>query len=310
MNNQFQNILDAMKKANTPAGGGNKDNENMWRAETDKAGNGYAIIRFLPAVSDSELPFVKVFDHGFQGPTGKWFIEKCPTTLGHNCPVCEANGPLWNSGIEANKEIVRKRKRRVSYVSNVLVVSDPKNPDNEGKVFQFKYGKKIFDKLMDAMQPPVDDKGNPIDPDEVPINPFDLKEGANFKLKIRKVEGYANFDKSEFEPQSEVDAADSVMESATSLLSWVDPASFKDFDTLEAKFNQVVSNRQAPARQAAADKFGDDIDDDDIPFKKESAEKPAKATARPASKPAKEEASNDDDDLDYFRKLAGGEDED
>ena len=219
MNNQFQNILDAMKKANAPAGGGNKDNENMWRAETDKAGNGFAIIRFLPAKSADELPFVKVYDHGFQGPTGKWFIEKCPTTLGHNCPVCEANGPLWNSGIEANKEIVRKRKRRVSYVTNVLVVSDPKNPDNEGKVFQFKFGKKIFDKLMDAMQPPVDEKGRPIDPDEQPMNPFDLNEGANFKLKIRKVEGYANFDKSEFEQPTEVENSDEVMEGVVSLQS-------------------------------------------------------------------------------------------
>lgn len=308
MSNQMQAILDAMKKANQ-VGGAKKDNEGMWRAETDKAGNGYAIIRFLPGKTADELPFVKVYDHGFQGPTGKWFIEKCPTTLGHDCPVCTANGPLWNSGRDADKEIVRKRKRRVSYVSNVLVVNDPKNPDNEGKVFQFKYGKKIFDKLMDAMQPPVDEKGNPIDPDEQPVNPFDLKEGANFKLKIRKVEGYANFDKSEFEAPSEVDGGKAVMEMASSLLSWVDPASFKSFDDLETKFNQVVSNKQAPARKPAAESFGDDDMDDDVPFKEEKAEV-EKPKARPASKPAKEEASDDDSDLDYFRKLASGDGDD
>lgn len=308
----FQNILGAMKKMNEPGGGGgNKDKENYWRAETDKAGNGFAIIRFLPAKSEDDLPFVKLFDHGFQGPTGKWFIEKCPTTIGDACPVCEANGPLWNSGRESDKEIVRKRKRRQSYVTNVLVVSDPKNPDNEGKVFMFKIGKKIFEKLMDAMSPPVDDKGNPIDPDEVPMNPFDMVEGANFKLKIRKVEGYANFDKSDFEDPSAVDNADEVLSQVFDLKPLLDPTTFKDHDTLEAKFNQVVSNTQAPARKSAAEKFGgddDDMVDDEIPFKEEKAEAP-KAKARTASKPQKEEASDDDSDLDYFRKLANDSDD-
>lgn len=308
---QFDHILAAMKQANAPAGGNNNsEKENMWRAEQDKAGNGFAIIRFLPAKTATGLPFVKVFDHGFQGPTGKWFIEKCPTTLGQECPVCQANGPLWNSGIEANKEIVRKRKRRVSYVSNVLVVSDPKNPENEGKVFQFKYGKKIFDKLMDAMQPPMDDKGNLIDPDEVAINPFDLEAGANFKLKIRKVEGYANFDKSEFEKPSEVENADEVMEGVTDLSAWVDPSSFKDFETLEKKFNQVVSTTQAPAARRTAAQETADNDDDDFPFKEEPVAETPKKVTRQASKPVKEDAKSDsgadaDDDLDYFRKLAG-----
>jgi hypothetical protein len=304
----FENILGAMKKMNDSGGSSNKDNENMWRAEQDKAGNGFAIIRFLPARSEDDLPFVKIFDHGFQGPTGKWFIEKCPTTIGQNCPVCEANGPLWNSGRDSDKEIVRKRKRRQSYITNVLVISDPKNPDNEGKVFKFKIGKKIFEKLMDAMQPPVDEKGNPIDPDEVPMNPFDLVEGANFKLKIRKVEGYANFDKSEFEAPSAVENADEVLSQVHDLQMYVDPTTFKDYDTLEAKFNQVVSSKQAPARKTA-DQMNDDLDEDDIPFKKEKAE-PAKTKAKPASKPAKEEANDDDDDLDYFRKLAGGDGDD
>lgn len=305
-NKQFQNILDAMKKAGAPGGTANKDNEGMWRAETDKAGNGFAIIRFLPSADADELPFVKVFDHGFQGPSGKWFIEKCPTTLGQDCPVCQANGPLWNSGRDSDKEIVRKRKRRVSYVTSVLVVNDSKNPDNEGKVFQFKFGKKIFDKLMDAMQPPVDEKGNPIDPDEVPMNPFDLVEGANFKLKIRKVEGYANFDKSEFEKPSPVENADEVMAEVKSLLSWVDPASFKDFDTLEKKFNQVVSNTQTPDRKPAAKQFSDDDElNDEMPSRSEP-----KKPSKPAAKPTKGDDDGDgDDDLDYFRKLASGDDD-
>jgi hypothetical protein len=304
----FENILSAMKKANEPgAGKGNKD-ENMWRAETDKAGNGFAIIRFLPAKSDDELPFVKLFDHGFQGPTGKWFIEKCPTTLGHNCPVCEANGPLWNSGRDSDKEIVRKRKRRVSYISNVLVISDPKNPENEGKVFQFKYGKKIFEKLMYAMSPAVGPDGKPIDPDEVPMNPFDLVEGANFKLKIRKLEGYANFDKSEFEDVSPVEDADEVMDKIVNLSAHVDPAGFKDYETLEAKFNQTVSTSQSAPRKAAADKFGgdDDLTEDDIPFKQESDSPKVKAEKK-VSKPVKEETKEEDDDMDYFRKLASAD---
>ena len=299
----MQKILDAMKSANAPGGAANNDKENMWRAELDKAGNGYAIIRFLPAKSDDDLPFVKLHDHGFQGPAGKWFIEKCPTTLGLPCPVCEANGPLWNSGRESDKEIVRKRKRRVSYISNVLVVSDPKNPDNEGKVFQFKFGKKIFEKLMDAMSPPVDEKGKLIDPDEVPLNPFDLVEGANFKLKIRKVDGFSNSDKSEFEKPEALANADEIMDQIIDLKAHVDPTTFKDYDTLEAKFNQVVSNKQAPATRARAS----DDEEDDIPFKKEPAVPEPKA--KPASKPVKEEAAGEDDDMDYFRNLANSKDD-
>lgn len=300
----FSAILGAMKKMSEPGGGQKNDNENMWRAETDKAGNGFAIIRFLPAKDQDDLPFVKLFDHGFQGPASKWFIEKCPTTIGQPCPVCDANGPLWNSGRESDKEVVRKRKRRQSYVSNVLVVSDPKNPDNEGKVFMFKYGKKIFDKLMDAMQPPVDDKGNPIDPDEQPVNPFDPVEGANFKLKIRKVDGYANFDKSEFEDVSAVDN-DEALDAVFDLKPFVEPSSFKTYEELEAKFNQVWNSRQAPASRPAP---ADDDMDDDIPFKDEP--KAAAPKVRAPGKPAaKKEESSDDDDMDFFRKLAEDKDD-
>lgn len=285
----FQNILGAVSKMSETTGGGRDDDKNFWRAETDKAGNGFAVIRFLPAKSEDDLPFVKLYDHGFQGPGGKWFIEKCPTTIGQPCPVCESNGPLWNSGRESDKEIVRKRKRRMSFIANVLVVSDPKNPDNEGKVFMFKFGRKIFDKIKDAMQPQFED--------EEPINPFDLADGANFKLKIRKVEGYANFDKSEFEDPSAVEDADSVLDKVFDLKPYVDPSAFKDYVTLETKLNQVISGKAAPKPVAAADE-----DDDDVPFVPD--EKPSKP--KKETKPAKVEEStgDEDDDLAYFKSLA------
>lgn len=278
----FANILAAVNKMTEQTVSSAKDDENFWRAETDKAGNGFAIIRFLPAKSEDDLPFVKLFDHGFQGPNGKWFIEKCPTTIGQECPVCQANGPLWNSGRESDKEIVRKRKRRTSFIANVLVVSDPKNPDNEGKVFLFKFGRKIFDKIKDVMQPEFED--------ETPMNPFDIEEGANFKLKIRKVEGYANFDKSEFEASSAVDVE--IMGKVFDLNPYVDPKAFKSFEALEAKFQQVTSGR--PAAKPV------EIEEDDIPF-----ESPKPAAKKEESKPkpaAKKE--EDDDDMSYFRSLA------
>ena len=185
--------LDKLSKAiealNTPTEGSEKS-DNFWRPEVDKAGNGMAVIRFLPAAEadgDDALPWVKVFSHGFQGPGG-WLIDNCLTTMNQQCPVCEHNSGLWNSGIEANKEVVRKQKRKLNYIANVYIISDPKHPENEGKVKLFKFGKKIFDKITEAM--------NPEFADETPINPFDMWEGANFKLKIRNVEGYRNYDKS------------------------------------------------------------------------------------------------------------------
>jgi hypothetical protein len=173
-----------------------KDDNRFWQPSVDKAGNGMAVIRFLPAPAadgDDALPWVRVFSHGFQGPGG-WFIDNCLTTVNEKCPVCEHNSTLWNSGIEANKDIARKQKRKLSFYSNIYVVKDPVNPSNEGKVFLFKYGKKIFDKINDIMNPAFED--------EKPINPFDLWSGANFKLKIRNVEGYRNYDKSELDRKS------------------------------------------------------------------------------------------------------------
>jgi len=176
--------------------GGQSKDDNFWKPETDKAGNGYAVIRFLPSPAvdgEDALPWVKIFDHGFKGPGG-WYIENSLTTLNQKDPVSEYNSLLWNSGIEANKGIAREQKRRLKYISNILVIEDSKNPENEGKVFLFRYGKKIFDKITEAMNPQFED--------EKAINPFDFWAGANFKLKIRKVEGYQNYDKSEFDSPS------------------------------------------------------------------------------------------------------------
>ena len=186
--------IEATAQPNSEAG--SKDDTRMWQPSVDKSGNGTAVIRFLPAPAvdgDDALPWVRVFSHGFQGPGG-WLIDNCLTTLNEKCPVCEHNNTLWNSGIDANKDVARKQKRKLSYIANVLVISDPANKDNEGQIKLFKFGKKIFDKISEAMNPEFDD--------ETPINPFDLWEGANFKLKIRNVEGYRNYDKSEFADKS------------------------------------------------------------------------------------------------------------
>jgi len=187
--NTFDSLKKAMEAPSTNAEAGSKDDTRFWQPEVDKAGNGMAIIRFLPAPAadgDDALPWVRVFNHGFQGPGG-WYIENSLTTLNQKDPVSEYNSILWNSGIEANKEIARKQKRRLTYISNILVVSDPKNPENEGQIRLYKFGKKIFDKISEAM--------NPEFADETPLNPFDFWEGANFKIKIRQVEGYRNYDK-------------------------------------------------------------------------------------------------------------------
>ena len=189
---QFDKLVTEVQKLNAPTQGSQEDNR-LWKPEVDKAGNGYAIIRFLPAPDGEDKPYVRIWDHGFQGPGG-WYIEKSLTTLGQKDPVSEYNSQLWNSGIEANKELVRKYKRRLSFISNIYVVKDPAHPENEGKVMLYKYGKKIWDKIELAMNPEFED--------EQKINPFDFWEGANFKLKIRNVEGYRNYDKSEFEPAS------------------------------------------------------------------------------------------------------------
>ena len=192
--NTLDKLLSQVQAESAPQEKKSYVDERLWKPELDKSGNGYAVIRFLPAPEGEELPWVKVWKHAFQGPTGKWFIENSLTTLNQKDPVSEYNSQLWNSGLESDKEIARKQKRKLEYYSNIYVVSDSKHPENEGKVFLFRYGKKIFDKMMAAMQPEFED--------ETPINPFDFWEGANFKLKIRKVDGYWNYDASSFETVS------------------------------------------------------------------------------------------------------------
>jgi hypothetical protein len=265
--------------------------DRFWSPTVDKAGNGYAVIRFLPAPPNEDVPFVRIFDHGFQGPGG-WYIENSLTTLGKNDPVSEYNSKLWNSGVEANKEIARKQKRRLHFISNIYVVQDSGNPDNEGKVFLYKFGKKIFDKLNEAM--------NPQFADEEAVNPFDLWAGANFKLKIRNVEGYRNYDKSEFDKQGPLDADDSKLESIWkkehSLSAFLDASNFKSYDELQAKLMKVLGEDVSGARASAAKK----AEDQDLPWDEEPAPK-QKAAAAP-----KQAAVEDDDDesLEFFKNLA------
>jgi hypothetical protein len=207
--NSLDKILAAVKTETAPVEKQSYVDERLWKPELDKSGNGYAVIRFLPSSDNEAMPWAKLWNHAFQGPTGKWFIENSLTTLNQKDPVSEYNSSLWNSGVESDKEIARRQKRKLQYYSNIYVVADPQHPENEGKVFLFRYGKKIFDKLMEALQPQFED--------ETPVNPFDLDTGANFKLKIRKVDGYWNYDKSEFDSSSKLDNQDKVVESLYSL---------------------------------------------------------------------------------------------
>ncbi len=270
-----------------------EDSDKYWRPNVDKSGNGMAVIRFLPTPSqdgDDGLPWAKIYTHGFQGPGG-WLIDNCRTTLnGDKCPVCEHNSELWNSGIEANKEIVRKQKRKLSYISNIYVVSDPKNPENEGKVFLFKYGPKIFEKITSAMNPEFED--------ETPMNPFDLWEGANFKLKIRKVEGYQNYDKSEFDSPSEFLGSDeereSVWKKESSLAELVSEKNFKSYDKMKERLNKVLGITSgtnvgaSPKQKMRAEE--DDIDSD--------------LGLNEGSESKSEDHSDSDDDLAFFKELA------
>ena len=267
-----------------------QEDTRYWRAAVDKAGNGYAVVRFLPAIEGEELPWVRVFSHGFQGPSGRWYIENSLTTLGKSDPVSDANNELWNSGSEANKELARKRKRRLNYISNILVVKDPANPENEGKTFLFKYGKKIFDKINDVMFPAF--------ADEQAINPFDFWKGANFKLKIRKVEGFTNYDKSEFEGITELfegddDKIEAVWKAEQALQQFVDPSNFKPYEELKKKFDEIIGNTSGAVSNVTetvldhAEKFGPAGGADDIPIE------------QPVSTDEKS-----DDAMSYFKKLA------
>jgi hypothetical protein len=278
--NSFEKLTKAIESTSTNVEAGSKEDDRFWQPEVDKAGNGMAVIRFLPSPAvdgDEALPWVRYWNHGFQGPGG-WYIENSLTTLNQKDPVSEYNSVLWNSGIEANKEIARKQKRRLTYIANILVVSDPKNPENEGQIKLYKFGKKIFDKISEAM--------NPEFADETPLNPFDFWVGANFKIKIRQVEGYRNYDKSEFDKPSELlDGDDKKLEALWkkeySLKEFVDPSQFKSYDALKAKLDKVLGlDGVVPVSTKAEDTFI--------------------ASTKASTTPSLDE----DEDLEYFRSLA------
>jgi len=274
----------------------NKKDDRFWYPNVDKAGNGYAVIRFLPPPPNEDTPFVRIFEHGFQGPTGSWYIENSLTTIGKPDPVGELNNTLWNSGLDSDKEIARKQKRKLHFISNVFVITDQQNPENEGKVFLFKYGKKIFDKLNEAM--------NPEFADEDALNPFDFWEGANFKLKIRNVEGYRNYDKSEFAKPSALFEDDDEMEvvwkKQHSLQEFISPSKFKSYDELKAKLNKVLGLDKAAVMQSVRESAAVKVaaaKENDLPWAEEIAQPEFKSkSAIPMD--------DDDDGLEFFKKLA------
>jgi len=235
--NSLDSLLGAAQKESEPLAKKSYVDERLWKPVMDKSGNGYAVIRFLPAPEGEDMPWAKLWNHAFQGPTGQWYIENSLTTVGQNDPVSEYNSKLWNSGVESDKEVARKQKRKLQYYSNIYVVEDPANPQNEGKVFLYRYGKKIFDKIMEAMQPAFQD--------ETPVNPFDFWEGANFKLKLRKVDGYWNYDKSEFADPSALfdndEEIEALWKTEYSLADFTAPSNFKSYDELKTRLDAVLA---------------------------------------------------------------------
>lgn len=298
----FDKLNQELSKLNTPTYDKSGD-VGFWKPTTGKDGNGYAVIRFLPASEGEDIPFVRLWSHGFKGPTGQWYIENSLTTLGSDVadPVSELNKTLWNSGIEADKETVRKQKRKLNYYSNIYVVKDPGNKENEGKVFKFKYGKKIWDKINDQMNPPF--------PDKEPYNPFDFWQGANFALRVRQVEGYPNYDSSSFEPQGQLaddSALEGIWKQQYSLQEIVAPKQFKSYDELKRRLDRVLGGGSSPSRASEHDDTfsGQEPWKTESPaqtFKERQASKPAAAAA-----PAHEE--EEDDEMAYFRKLADSDD--
>lgn len=289
--NSFEKLNQELTKLNSNQT--NTRDERLWSCATDKAGNGYAVIRFLPAPANEDVPFVRLFTHGFKG-SGGWYIENSLTTIGQQDPIAELNTRLWNSGNESDKETVRKQKRQLNYYSNIYVVKDPANPENEGKVFLFRYGKKIFDKLNDLMNPQFED--------EKPVNPFDLWAGANFKLKIRKVDGYSNYDKSEFDTSGPLfdddDKLETIWKSEYSLKELLDTKNFRSYDELKRRLDRALGLTTGNAPSNARQPF--DVDDDTPPFDPT----PQFKTAESRQQPASTSSVDDDEDFEFFKKLA------
>jgi len=287
--NSLDKLLNAVKEDSAPQEGKKSyKDDRLWKPELDKSGNGYAVLRFLPSCEGEDLPWAKLWSHAFQGPTGQWYIENSLTTTGGKDPVSEHNTALWNSGVESDKEIARKQKRKLQYYSNVYVVSDAKHPENEGKVFLFRYGKKIFDKIMESMQPAF--------PDDVAVNPFDFWEGANFKLKIRKVDGYWNYDKSEFDSPTAIldneDAIESLWKTQYPLNEFTGESNFKSYDELKIRLDTVLSGKTTVGNVT------DSIEEETVAVPR------VDTTPSEAPKVATSVDSEDQDSMDYFNKLA------
>ena len=290
--NSLDKLLGAVQSENSQQEKKSYVDDRIWKPVMDKTGNGFAIIRFLPAPKGEELPWAKLWNHAFQGPTGQWYIENSLTTIGQNDPVSEHNSALWNSGVESDKEIARKQKRKLQYYSNIYVVKDSANPENEGKVFLYRFGKKIFDKIMETMQPAFED--------ESPINPFDFWEGANFKLKLRKVDGYWNYDKSEFEAPSALSDDDAELEALWgkqySLKEFTEPTNFKSYDELKKRLDVVLSGTTTVGNVTEITTAKSFDDSPETVSVVDTPEEPAPTVS----------VSDDDDDdtMSYFEKLA------
>ena len=292
----FQNLTKEIEKMSS---GGKKTDDRFWKPGVDKSGNGFAVIRFLPESEGSELPWAQVWSHAFQCPGG-WLIDNCPTTKGEKCPVCAANTALWNSGTEADKDIARKQKRKLSYYSNIYVVKDQLNPENEGKVFLYKYGKKIHDKIVSSMQPQFED--------EDPINPFDLWQGADFRIKIQTIGGYWNYDKSDFAAPATLGGFDDerleeIWKSQYSLKEFTAPSAFKSYEELEARLNMVLGTNSAPVRSNEEFDAEDGFNSPDI-MTPSPVVQADPAPSGFGDKIDELKGSDDGPDLDYFAALA------
>lgn len=289
-----EKLVKEVEKMNSSNSG--SSDERFWSLTCDKAGNGAAVIRFLPAPDGEDLPFVKLYSHAFQGPNG-WYIENSLTTINQKDPLGEYNSTLWNNGTEAGKEQARKQKRKLSYISNIYVVKDPANPENEGNTYLYKYGKKIFDKIMEAMQPEMEDDES--------IDPFDFWNGANFKLTAKNVAGYRNYDSSKFMKQGALldddDELEAIWKKQYSLQEFIAPDQFKSYDELKKRLDYVLGKGDTNSRRV--DEEVEDEDDyrgsvkdldDDLRGQLNSL-KPTKSSY---------DDSDEDSPLSYFQALA------
>jgi hypothetical protein len=304
---QLNALRQKMQESSSPKSNTQKqDDDRYWKPERDVSGQGSAIIRFLPAKAGEAYPYVQIHTHGFQGPTNKWLIDNCPTSIGENCPVCKANTMLWNSGQESDKKLASARKRKLNYISNILVINDPKHPENNGKVFLYKYGKRIFDKALEMVNPQVDEISGAVEP----IDPFDAEFGVNFKLRITKVDGFPNYDRSTFDTTptaiGDEDYIAEILGQLHSLEEIIDPSHFKSFADLKRRFDMVNG-------ETSADEGDESFDKPELAEEASApvAKKPAPKKPAPAAKtaPRAAAASSSDDSDDFFVNLAKQSDE-